>query len=113
MRRLLSISSLLVALFVMNFVGACSNSSMRTPAQPPDTRAGDEAAIRGAVIEWSKAAQAKDLNKAVSFYADDAMRFADKGPLVEGKDNIRTGWEQMLVVPGPGLTFPTRGGERA
>jgi len=109
MRRLLSISSLLVALFVMNFVGACSNSNTKTPAQPPDTRAVDEAAIRAAVIEWSKAAQAKDLNKAVSFYADDAMRFADKGPLVQGKDNIRTGWEQMLALPGPGLTFATTG----
>jgi uncharacterized protein (TIGR02246 family) len=107
MRRSLSFSSLLAALFLMNFVGACSNSGMKTPAQPPDTRAADEAAIRGAVIEWSKAAQAKDLNKAVSFYADDAMQFADKGPLVEGKDNIRTGWEQMLALPGPGLTFAT------
>jgi uncharacterized protein (TIGR02246 family) len=113
MRPLLSFSSLLVALFVMNFVGACSNTNTKTPAQPPDTRAADEAAIRAAVIEWSKAAQSKDLNKAVSFYADDAMRFADKGPLAEGKDNIRTGWEQMLALPGPGLTFATTGVEVA
>jgi uncharacterized protein (TIGR02246 family) len=113
MRRSLSILSLLAALFVMNFVGACSNSNPKTPAQPPDTRAADEAAIRAAVIDWSKAAQAKDVNKAVSFYADDAMRFADKGPLVQGKDNIRTGWEQMLALPGPGLTFATTGVEVA
>jgi uncharacterized protein (TIGR02246 family) len=113
MRRLPSFSSLLVALFVMNFVGACSNSNTKTPPQPPDTRAADEAAIRAAVIEWSKAAQAKDLNKAVSFYADDAKQFADRGPLAEGKDNIRTAWEQMLALPGPGLTFATTGVEVA
>jgi len=107
MLRCRSFSLLLAALFVMNFVAACSNSSTKTPAQPPDTRAADETAIRVAVIEWSKAAQAKDVNKAVSFYADDAMQFVDKGPLVKGKDNIRTGWEQMLALPGPGLTFAT------
>jgi uncharacterized protein (TIGR02246 family) len=107
MRRSLSFSSLLAALFVMNFVGACSNSNPKTPAQPPDTRAADQAAIRAAVIDWSKAAQAKDVDKAVSFYADDAKQFADKGPLVEGRDNIRTRWQQMLALPGPGLTFAT------
>jgi uncharacterized protein (TIGR02246 family) len=94
----------------MNFLAACSTPK---PAQPPDTRAADEAAIRAAVIDWSKAAQAKDVNKAVSFYADDAMQFDDKGPLVKGKDNIRTGWEQMLAMPGPGLTFATTGVEVA
>ncbi len=113
MLRSQSFSLLLAALFVMNVVGACSNSNTKTPAQPPDTRAADEAAIRAAVIEWSNAAQAKDVNKAVSFYADDAMQFADKGPLVEGKDSIRTGWEQMLALPGPGLTFATTGVEVA
>ena len=113
MLRCRSFSLLLAALFAMNFVAACSSSGTRTPAQPPDTRAADETAIRVAVIEWSKAAQAKDVNKAVSFYADDAMQFVDKGPFVKGKDNIRTGWEQMLALPGPGLTFATTGVEVA
>ncbi len=36
----------------------------------------------------------------ISFYADDAMQFIDKGPLVTGKDNIRTVWEQMLAQMG-------------
>jgi hypothetical protein len=86
MSRSSSLFPLLAALLAMNFVVACSTPK---PAQPPDTRVADEAAIRAAVIDWSKAAQAKDVNKAVSFYADDAMQFADKGPLVKGKDNIR------------------------
>ena len=95
MPRSRSFSFLLAALFVMNFVAACSNSGTKTPAQAPDTRAADETAIRAAVIEWSKAAQAKDVIKAVSFYADDAMQFVDRGPLVTGKDNIRTVWEHF------------------
>lgn len=113
MPRSRSFSLLLAALFVMNFVAACSNSRTKTPAQSPDTRAVDEAAIRAAVIEWSKAAQAKDVNKAVSFYADDAMQFVDKGPLVTGKENLRTVWEQMAALPGPGLTLATTGVEVA
>lgn len=90
MPRSRSFSFLLAGLFVMNFVAACSNCGTKTPAQQPDTRAADETAIRAAVIEWSKAAQAKDVNKAVSFYADDAIQFVDKGPLVTGKENICT-----------------------
>jgi uncharacterized protein (TIGR02246 family) len=108
MLRSRSFSLLLAALFVMNLIAACSNSGTKTAAQP-DTRAADDAAIRAASIEWSKAAQAKDVNKAVSFYADDAMVFADKGPLEKGKDNIRADWDQMLALPGPGLTFATTG----
>ncbi len=109
MLRFRSFSLFLAALFVMNLAVACSNSGTKTAAQPPDTRVADEAAIRAASIEWSKAAQAKDLNKAVSFYADDAMVFADKGPLEKGKENIRADWEQVLALPGPGLTWTTTG----
>jgi uncharacterized protein (TIGR02246 family) len=66
-----------------------------------------EAAIRAATIEWSKAAHARDVDNAVSFYADDALQFVDKAPMVEGKENIRKSWQQMLALPGPGLTFAT------
>jgi hypothetical protein len=48
MPRSRSLSLLLAALFVMNFVGACSNSGTKTPAQSADARAADEAAIRAA-----------------------------------------------------------------
>lgn len=113
MLRLKSFSLVIGALFVMNFVAGCSDSGTKAPAQPPDTRVADETAIRSAVVGWSKAAQAKDVNKAVSFYADDAMQFADRGPIVKGKENIRAGWEKMLATPGPGLTFATTGVEVA
>lgn len=93
------------ALLALNFLAACS----KQPAAPADTRAADEATIRAASADWSKASQAKDVAKAVSFYADDAMQFPDNGPLVEGKDNIRAGWQKMLTLPGPGLSFSATG----
>ena len=40
---------------------------------PPTAQASDEKAVRDADAEWSKAAGAKDLDKTVSFYADDAL----------------------------------------
>jgi len=67
----------------------------------------DQAAIEAACADWSKASQAKDLDKTISFYADDAIVLSPKMPLVQGKDNIRKGWAQMFAIPGPGLTFTT------
>ena len=113
MQRSRPFSFMLAALFVMISVGACSNSDTKTQAQPPDTRAADEAAIRAAVIEWSKAAQAKDVDKAVSFYADDGMQFHDKGPLAKGKAEIRAGWEQLEAEPGASLSYALTGVEVA
>jgi uncharacterized protein (TIGR02246 family) len=63
--------------------------------------------IRSATIDWSNASQARNLDKAVSFYADDAIILADKGPLVRGKENIRKNWQESFAMPGPGLTFAT------
>ncbi len=73
----------------------------------------DEAAIKATSAEWSKATQSKDLDKTMSFFADDAIVLSPKVPLVQGKDNIRKGFEQMLLVPGPGLNFTTSGVEVA
>ncbi len=65
----------------------------------------DETAVRAASAGWSKAAQSKDLEKSLTFFADDAIMISPQSPAVEGKDNIRKGWQQMLALPGPGLSF--------
>ena len=67
--------------------------------------AADETAIRTASAEWNKAAVEKDLARAVSFYANDAIEFGNNGPMLRGKENIRKGWEQMFAMPGLGLSF--------
>jgi uncharacterized protein (TIGR02246 family) len=70
-------------------------------------RAADEAAIRAASAAWSQAATAKDLDKAVSFYADDALVLPDKAPATRGNENIRKNWTPLLALPGPGLSWKT------
>jgi uncharacterized protein (TIGR02246 family) len=56
----------------------------------------DEKAVRDADDAWSKAAGAKDLDKTVSFYADDALVLPPNEAAVTGKDNIRNLWKGFL-----------------
>ena len=69
----------------------------------------DETAIRNADAEWSRAIEAKDLEKATSFYADDASVYPSNAPLVTGRDNIRQTWSHFFDTPGFQLQFaPTK-----
>ncbi|HXO05161.1 MAG TPA: SgcJ/EcaC family oxidoreductase [Candidatus Sulfotelmatobacter sp.] len=111
MPRFRPFTVLLVTLFVLGSTAACSmqqgvkDGGAEREREAQQSRAADEAAIRAASTAWSQAAQAKDLDKAVSFYADDAIEFVDKGPLAKGKENIRESWKKLLALPGPGLSF--------
>jgi len=82
----------------------CSNET-GTSAPPPDTRATDEAAIRANDADFTKAAEAKDLDKAVSHYMDDAVLFAPGAPAVVGKDDIRKFFEPIINGPTMQFTF--------
>jgi uncharacterized protein (TIGR02246 family) len=75
--------------------------------QLPDMRATDEAAIRSASQEWSNAASGKDLEKAVSFYAEDATYNPPGAPLAAGKDAIRKVWANVVAIPGGNLRWQT------
>src|SRR5437764_2007719 len=52
-----------------------------------------EQAVRDADEQWSNAAVAKDLDKTVSFYADDAMILPPNQPMVTSKTGIRNLWK--------------------
>jgi uncharacterized protein (TIGR02246 family) len=67
----------------------------------------DEEAIRKLETEWSAAAQNKDLEKAVSYYADDAAVMPSNAPIATGKAQIRDVWSQM-VAPGTSTKFETK-----
>ena len=65
-----------------------------------DDRRDDEAAIRAATLEWNAAEAAKDLEKCVSFYAEDGERFATGSPVVRGTTALRNEWQKYLASPG-------------
>jgi ketosteroid isomerase-like protein len=79
------------------FVGLPGCNQQTTQAPAPDTRAADEAAIRAASAEWAKVAAAKDLEKTLSYYTDDASMFPPNAPVVTGPEARRKMWTALLA----------------
>jgi uncharacterized protein (TIGR02246 family) len=69
----------------------------------------EEAKIRKLELDWEQAVQSKDLEKIVQFYAPDGSMMADRVPIANGTAAIRRVWQQVLGIPGFGVSFtPTR-----
>ena len=64
-----------------------------------------EQALRDADAAWAKAAAAKDLDKTVSFYSDDATVLPANSPAVTTKDGIRKTWQDLLASPGLAISW--------
>jgi uncharacterized protein (TIGR02246 family) len=79
---------------LLTFTSACQ------PQAPPDTRAADESALRKLDDDWSKAAAAKDVDKTVSYYADEVIVLPTNAPVATTKDAIRKIWKDMITSPG-------------
>jgi uncharacterized protein (TIGR02246 family) len=103
---------LLYVLSVAAALAACSSPSSQS-GQPADTRAADADAIRAADAEWGKAMQAKDVDKSISFYAEDAILLGDKAPAMTGRENIRKEFQTMLSQPSGTVAFTNAGVEVA
>lgn len=63
------------------------------------TSAADEATLRKLDDEWSKAAGARDVEKTVSYYSDDAVVMPPNIPTLTTKDAVRNLWKSMLEAP--------------
>ena len=75
------------ALLSFTFVG---------PASAVGGKGADEQAVRDADAQWSKAAAAKDLDKTVSFYAEDAVVLPPNQAAVTTKEGIRNLWKGLI-----------------
>jgi uncharacterized protein (TIGR02246 family) len=103
---------LLAAIFATACTTSCDrvdekDSQAQHQQEIQQSRAADQAAIRAASAAWSQASTAKDLDKTISFYADDALQLPEKAPAAKGKENIRKNWAPLLAAPGAGLSFQT------
>jgi ketosteroid isomerase-like protein len=89
---------------------AALGSSLASAQPKPSTPDSKEVlAIRDADAAWSHAAETKDLDKAVSFYADDATVLPFNAPIATGNDQIREVWSHLMSLPGYSLRFaPTK-----
>jgi len=71
-----------------------------------DMRVEDEQAIRDAEdVQMLEAAKAKDVERVLSFYADEALNFPPNAPLISGKEEVRAFWSEL--VENPNLTWQT------
>ncbi len=61
--------------------------------------AAEEKAIRATEADFAKTAAAKDLEKTLSFYAEDAAMLDQNEPIAAGKTAIRAAWTKMLALP--------------
>src|SRR5438046_2923700 len=66
-----------------------------------------EQALRDADAQWSAAAGAKDLDKTVSNYSNDAIVMPPNAPAATTKEAIRSAWKEMLTSPGAAISWKT------
>lgn len=59
-----------------------------------------KAAIRAADEKLQQAVANGDLERIMSFYADDAVMLPAAEPIVTGKEAIRAEWKHVLGIPG-------------
>ena len=94
------------AIAVASVLAGCMQTPQK-PAEMPDTRAADEAAIRAGDAQFVTAAQTHDLDKAMALYADDAVFIGSGLPAAVGKENIRKVIQGLLSAPGLQLAVNT------
>jgi ketosteroid isomerase-like protein len=109
MLRFRSFSLMLAATLAAVFLGACSHQ----PAALPDNRAADAAAVQKADADWSAAAQSKQAEAWVAFYADDAVVLPPNEAMATNKDEILKSITDLLALPGLSVSWQTAKAEAA
>jgi uncharacterized protein (TIGR02246 family) len=79
-------------------LAGCASTVSQTNAQ---------AEILRVDAEWLAAAQSRDVDRVVSFWADDAVVFPPGGPAVSGRAAIREYVVKSFQTPGFGISWKT------
>jgi uncharacterized protein (TIGR02246 family) len=85
-----------LALLLLAFIGAVSAA---------DTKSAIEKALRDLDAQWSAAAGAKDIDKTVSYYSEDAVVMPPNAPNAKTRETIRSAWKEMLTTPGAAISW--------
>jgi uncharacterized protein (TIGR02246 family) len=64
-----------------------------------------EQALRDLDAKWSAAADAKDVDKTVSYYAESAVVMPPNASAATTKESIRSAWKEMLTTPGSAISW--------
>ena len=71
---------------------------------PADTRAADAQTIKDLDVQWSKTAEAHDVDGTVAYYSDDARVLPANAPMAADKQAIRADWAAELI-PGSEISW--------
>jgi len=93
---------LLIPAAALVLLTACTQAP---PPPPPDTRAADEKAIRDQETAAGQAWNAKDLDKILALYADDATLMLPNTPALSGKAAMTPALKGALADPNFALTI--------
>jgi ketosteroid isomerase-like protein len=63
--------------------------------------------LRDLDAKWSAAAAAKDVDKTVSYYSEDAVVMPPNAPSATTRETIRSAWKEMLMTPGAAISWKT------
>jgi uncharacterized protein (TIGR02246 family) len=74
-------------------------ATAHAPAPPADTRAADIQAVKEVEATWIKDMAAKDADKWVSYFADDASGLYPGAPTMEGKAALKAGIAPYFADP--------------
>jgi uncharacterized protein (TIGR02246 family) len=85
-----------IALLSFAFAGTASAGDMKI-----------EQALRDLDAQWSAAAAAKDVDKTVAFYSDDAIAMPPNASAATTKEAIRKVWQDLLATPGLSISWKT------
>jgi uncharacterized protein (TIGR02246 family) len=75
------------------------------PAAPAVDLTAEQSKIRDIESGWVKEAAAKDVEKSVAHYTDDAVLMMPGAPAAKGKDAIHAAWKGLLEDPNVKLDF--------
>src|SRR5437762_12197959 len=89
-------------LFVSGRIALLSFAFVGTAAAA-DTKI--EQALRDLDAKWSAAAGAKDIDKTVSYYSEDAVVMPPNAPSAKTRETIRSAWKEMLTSPGAAIRW--------
>lgn len=101
---------LLIPVAAVILMTACTQAP---PPPPPDTRAADEKAIRDQETAGQQAWAAKDTDKIIALYADDATLMLPNMPALTGKAAISGALKQAVADPNFSLSYQTVAAEAA
>jgi len=85
----------------MALAAGCSSA----PPILPENHEADVQAVKDLDAAWVKEYAAKDLDKAVDNYADDATLMIANMPILNGKEAIRASLKELLADPRFALNF--------